>query len=549
MIDFELPLGKRSLKYRLFEMLPATISYGSFVLLIVLSLVSPLLAAIYLMLIIITVLVKVVGAIYSTVGGHNRLVQAQKVDWIGRLLDLEDPSAAYALHKYSRSKVYGAAAHIDNLRLATADPAAFPKPSVLYNLVIVAVYNESYEIIDATFRSLLKTTYDKEKLVVALAYEERGGDDIEATAKRIQKQYGSKFLELVIVKHPRDLPEEIVGKGGNITFAGNYMQKWLDQKGIEYKNVIVTTLDSDNRPHASYFDYLTYEYIVHEDRKHLAYQPIALFINNIWDVPAPMRVVATGNTFWNIITAMRPHTLRNFASHSQPMEALVEMKFWSARTIVEDGHQFWRSYFHFSGNYSVTPLYIPIYQDAVLDDTYVKTLKAQFVQLRRWMYGASDIPYIAVHLFTSKRNVPFFAGFVWFMRALDGYVTAASVSIIVAVGGWVPLLINSQSYRNIVAHQLPDFISRIQQFALIGLVVMVFLALKMLPPRPERYKRRRNIAMVAQWALMPLTGIGYLSAAALYSQGRLFLGNYLVKFDTTNKATLNSRASARLKKS
>ena len=38
---------------------------------------------------------------------------------------------------------------------------------------------------------------------------------------------------------------------------------------------------------------------------------------------------------------------------------------------------------------------MPIYQDAVLSSTYVKTLKAQFIQLRRWAYGASDVPYVA----------------------------------------------------------------------------------------------------------------------------------------------------------
>ena len=541
MIDLELPLGKRTLKYRLFEMLPAALSYGAFVLLIVLSLVSPLLAAIYLMLIIITLLVKATGILYHSIRGHNRLIQAQKINWAERLKDFEDPISSYELHKGVRSRAYGMMAHIENLRLGAADPEAFPKPSDLYNLVIVAAYNESFDVIDPTFKSLVDTTYDHQKMVVVLAYEERGGEAMEKTALRLQKKYASKFLEVLIVKHPRDLPDEVVGKGGNITFAGKYMQGWFADKGIAYKNIMVTTLDSDNKPHAAYFDYVTYEFVVNEDRKHLAYQPIALFMNNIWDVPAPMRVLATGNTFWNIITAMRPHILRNFASHSQPMEALVEMGFWSTRTIVEDGHQFWRSYFYFNGNYSVHPVYIPIYQDAVLDVTYRKTLKAQFIQLRRWMYGASDIPYVAVRLFTKNRNVPFASGFLWFVRALDGYVTAASVSIIVAIGGWVPLLINQHAYSDVVAHQLPDVISVIQRIALIGIVIMIFQAFKLLPPRPARYKRHRNIGMVLQWVLMPLTAIVYLSAAALYSQGRLFFGKYLTKFDVTTKGQVKDK--------
>ncbi len=411
--------------------------------------------------------------------------------------------------------------------------------------MIVAAYNEEFEVIDPTIQSVADTHYDNKKIVMVLAYEERGGPEIEKTALRLQKKYEDTFMEFQIIKHPRDLPDEVVGKGGNITYAGLQMQEWFKKQNIAYKDVLVTTLDSDNRPHVHYFDYMTYEYVVNEDRKHLAYQPIALFFNNIWDVPAPMRVVATGNTFWNIISSMRPHIMRNFASHSQPMEALVEMKWWSTRTVVEDGHHFWRSYFWFNGNYSVHPLYIPIYQDAVLDSTYLKTLKAQFIQLRRWMYGASDIPYIASHVFTKNRRVPFWPAFVWFIRALDGYVTAASVSIIVAFGAWVPLLINSEAYNNVVAHQLPDAVSLIQRIALIGLIVLVFLAFKMLPPRPERYKRHRTVGMVLQWVLMPITAIGYLSMAALNAQARLFMGRYLTKFDVTAKETIASRERAR----
>jgi cellulose synthase/poly-beta-1,6-N-acetylglucosamine synthase-like glycosyltransferase len=540
MIDLEIPLGKRTRSYRFFEMLPAILSYGALILLIVLSLVSPLLAAVYLMLIIVTLLVKAVAIAFDTINGRNALEHAQKIDWKERLSEFEDPAAAYEIRQNSHSKAFGMKYHVDNLRLAAADPDAFPKPSQLYNLVIIAAYNESFEIIDPTVQSVLNTTYDKKHIVIALAYEERGGAGMEKTAERLRKKYASKFVDFVLVKHPRDLPNEVVGKGGNITFAGKHMQKWLDEKGIAYKDVIVTTLDSDNRPHATYFDYVTYEFIVREDRKHLAFQPISLFLNNIWDVPALMRVVATGNSFWNIISSMRPHALRNFASHSQPMEALVEMDFWSTRTIVEDGHQYWRSWFHFSGNYDVVPIYVPIYQDAVLDVTYWKTLKAQFIQLRRWAYGASDVPYVASHIFTKERNVPFFAGISRLVRLIDGHVTLASVSILVAVGGWVPLFINSNAYHNVVAHQLPDVISNIQRIALFGLFITVFLAFKMLPPRPARYKRYRTIGMLLQWFLMPISAIVYSAGSGLYSQGRLFLGKYLTKFDVTNKETYST---------
>ncbi len=544
-IDLEIPLGKRKLSYRLFEMLPAFLSYGALILLIVLSMVSPALATIYLLMVIVTLLVKAFGIALHTIQGNNRLVAAQKVNWHARLESLENPQKSYDNLKKKSSKEFGALAHANNLQQIAINSDEYPKPSEVYNAVIIATYNESYEVLAPTIKSVIDSTYDKKKIILTIAYEERGGQKIEDTVMRLKKEFGDKFYAFHLVEHPKDLPNEVVGKGGNITFAGFFLKDWFKKEGIDYKNVLITTLDSDNRPHKTYFDYVTYEYIVHTDRKYLAYQPISLFLNNIWDAPAPMRVIATGNSFWNIISSMRPHTLRNFASHSQSMDALVEMNFWSTRTIVEDGHQYWRSYFHFNGNYSVTPIYVPIYQDAVLCDKYIATLKAQFIQLRRWAYGASDVPYVATKLFSKKRNVPFFEGFARFVRLLDGHITLASVSILVAVGGWVPLLVNSEAARSIPAHQLPDAISSIQQVALVGLFITVFLSFKMLPPRPERYKRRRTLFMVAQWVLMPFTAIIYSSLSALYSQGRLFSGRYLDKFDVTDKATHESMTLAK----
>lgn len=492
-----------------------------------------------------TVLIKAVGTAIHTVGGRNRLNRAQEIDWHERLNELEQPGDSYNQVTESRSNGFGFNAHKENLRLMAADPTAFPKPSQLYNAVIIAAYNETSEVIDPTVQAVVDSDYSNSQLIVVLAYEQRGGEAMKQTARQLQKKYANTFKAFHIVEHPDNLKGEVVGKGANLVYAAHYLKKWIDDQQIAYKDVIITTLDSDNRPHKRYFDYLTYEYIVHEDRKHLAYQPIALFLNNIWDVPAPMRVVATGNSFWNIISAMRPHTLRNFASHSQPMDALVEMDFWSKRSIVEDGHQYWRSYFYFGGNYSVIPIYVPIYQDAVLSDTYAKTLKAQFIQLRRWAYGASDIPYVATRVLSSKRNVPFWGGIARLIRLIDSHVTWASAALLVAVGGWVPLLINSEASRNIAAHQLPEVIGNIQRVAMIGLLITIFLSFKMLPPRPERYKKRRTLWMVLQWALMPVIAIVYSTASAFNAQTHLLLGKYLDKFDVTEKATHQSVARAK----
>ena len=537
MTDLEIPLGKRTKFYRFFEMLPAILSYLIILLPILLSFISPIYGATFIIIFIIIWFVKTIGMSYRTIQGYNTLQRAQKIDWKGRLHDLENPAEALLGGLYKSS--WRHEVHQHNLEQHEATVNA-RKPSDIYNAVIVATYNESRDVLEPTIQAVLEGDYDPKRIILTIAYEARGPESTAEAVKALQKKYESKFFKFFIVSHPADMPNEVVGKGGNITFAGRQLERELEKLSIDPENVLVTTLDSDNRPHKTYFSYVTYEFLVHPEPRYAAFQPLALFMNNIWDVPAPMRVLATGNSFWNLIVSLRPHMLRNFAAHSQSMAALIDMDFWSVRTIVEDGHQFWRSYFRFDGHYQVVPIYVPIYQDAVLADTYRKTLKAQFVQLRRWAYGASDVPYVAEKVFTRERTVPFGDGIAKFLRLLEGHVSWATVSFILLFGAWGPLFINPESNRSLVAHQLPTIASGLQQFAMIGLFITVFLSFRMLPPRPERYKRRRNFLMLIQWVLMPITSIIYGSAAALYSQTRLLFGKYLDRFDVTDKAVVQS---------
>ena len=545
-MDIEIPICKSKKKYRFFEMLPGLLSYGAIILLIILSIVNPVLASIYLLTIILVAFVKTIAISYRVVSGHRNMERASRVDWSGRLLDLESPKESYSRLRDVPSGALLYKQHLENLRfMSAAEEGHFPKPGNIYNALIMPAYNESIEVIEPALKSVLETTYDKTRLIVVFAYEERGGAEIDKTAHILKEKYGKNFHSFHIVKHPKDLPNEVVGKGGNITYAGKWLQQYLQHEGIAFSDVIVTTMDCDNKPHRHYFDYLTYEYITREDRKHLSFQPICLFTNNIWDVPAPMRVVATGNSFWNIISSMRPYSLRNFASHAQPMSALVEMNFWSTRTIVEDGHQYWRSYFYFNGNYEVVPMFVPIYQDAVLSNGYVKTLRAQFIQLRRWSYGASDVAYVGNNVFNKDRKVRFLPSLARFIRLLDGHVTQACIALIVAFGGWAPLVLNGEAARSVAAHQLPDTVSLIQQVAMVGILVLIFVSFKLLPPRPERYKKRRNILMVMQWALMPVIAIVYSSMASYNAQTHLLFGKYLDKFDVTEKTTVEMNDQGR----
>lgn len=537
-MDIELPVGKRTTFYRFFEILPAVVSYATLIAPIVLSLINPIYGAIFILIYIMSFTVRAIGMSFRTIQGFRAYSHTKQLDWSQRLSELDDPEK-YLAQSHIADNAWGGRQHRNHLENLSQSTDRMTSDTVV-NVAMIAAYNESYEILEPTLRAVAEGTYDAKKLVVVLAYEERGGEAIDETIQRLKKEFSTVFRHLMAVKHPDGLPNEVIGKGGNITYAGRAVAAWCDEHKIDPHNVIVTTLDADNRPHPQFFTYLTYSFIAHPDPKHVSFQPLALFLNNIWDAPAAMRVIATGNSFWNIINSFRPNLLRNFSSHSQSLAALIEMDFWSVRTIVEDGHQFWRSYFHFNGYYRVEPLYLPIYQDAVLADTYKKTLIVQFKQLRRWAYGASDIAYVAERVFTSKRTVPLIDGLEKFFRLFEGHIGWATSGIIILLGAWVPLLVNSTANQSIVAHQLPEIVSNLQRMVSFGLIITIFLTFKLLPPRPARYKRRRNFFMLAQWLLMPITSVCYGAAAALTAQTHLLFGKYLEKFDVTDKATVDA---------
>jgi hypothetical protein len=536
--DLEIPLGKRTPKYRFFEMLPAILSYGLLLVPVVLSLIDPFWAAIFIIGYIIIWFVKAVGIAYRTIQGYNLLQQAQKVNWQQRLNDLSDPEAALKEYREQpRKGEWRHRIHYRNLMAVATNRNVYYNPTEVINAVIVPFVKEGQVVLEPTVESILRNHYNsKRNMIIVFAYEGRAGESANNLAEHLVKKYGPKFLYALAVMHPAGLPNEQIGKGGNINCAGRELQKYLQQQHIDPDRVIVTTLDADNRPDPSYFAYVAYEYIMSGDRRRrLAFQPISLYMNNIWDVPAAMRVLAVGNSFWTIINSQRQHMLRNFSSHSQGMGSLLDTNFWSARTIVEDGHQYWRSYFAYDGDYDVIPVYVPIYQDAVLSDTYWGTIKAQFVQLRRWAYGASDVAYAADKGFRRGSTVPFWGFIARFLRLIDSHVSWATASIIIGFGAWAPLFLSRESSHSIIAHELPLIASQLQQIALVGMFIAVFLTFKMLPPRPQRYKAHRNIAMLLQWLIMPITSICYGSAAAFNSQTRLLLGKYLDKFDVTEK--------------
>ena len=544
--------GKRWF-YRLWEIAPGLTSWSILLAPVVLALTYPLVLAYFIIAFDIFWLLKSFRMSFGLVEGYTIFKKAEKINWNVRIEELKDVDGHLkALQdKLNELKKPGHLAHsitsrkkkhydkckeeVQRLAQIHDHLPTMIQPSEIYHVIITAVYNESIEVLRPSLEAILKSKYDPEKIIFVLAYEERGGDDVRKTVATLEKEYGKKFGGYLSICHPDGLKNEIRGKGANITYAGRIVKTYLEERKINPENAVVTTLDSDHRPDPNYLPYLTYEYCINPNRTHVSFQPMAMFFNNIWDAPAPMRVIATGNSFWLMMESVRHYRLRNFAAHAQSMKTLIDTDFWSVTSIVEDGHQYWRTFYTYDGDHLVEPLYVPIYQDAVLADNYRKTFINQYKQLRRWAYGASDIPFVVTNNITNKK-IGFGKKWLQFSRLVEGHISWATAPLIITFAAWAPLLLNDDFGRQVIAHQLPVMASRILTVALLGQFITILLSLLMLPPRPKNYHRAKTIFMVLQWLLVPITSILFGSAAALDAQTRLMLGRYPKAFDVTEKA-------------
>lgn len=523
MTDIEIPRQEEKTKaYRWLERLPALLSYSLLLLPIVLSQISPRATVFFIVAYILLWFIRSAALNIRVLQGYRTMKQHEVLPWTHMLEDLENRNATC-----KKAPKW----HAKNIARLEKYPAKV-KPSEAIHIIMIATYNETIDVLEPTVQSVLDSNYDMSKVILVMAYEGRDGAKAEPAVMKIMDTYASKFRYAAAYKHP--LTEgEVRGKGGNITYAARKIQKYLEKENIDPEFVQLTTLDADNRPHKNYLAALTYTFCLVPEPRYVSFQPIPIFTNNIWDVPALMRVIATGNSFWNIILSLRPHMIRNFSSHAQSMAALIDTDFWSVRTIVEDGHQFWRTYFRYDGRHDVYPIYVPIYQDAVLSEGYRRTLRAQFIQIRRWAWGASDIPYVWTKAYMTPNTIPKFDKLAKLARLIESHLSWATAPLIIAFAAFIPVLFNPE---DIASNQLPNVVSNIQRVAMIGIVITMFLSFKSLPPKPGRYKKHHSVFMALQWVLLPITTIGYNACAALTSQTRLFLGKYLDKFDVTEKA-------------
>ena len=486
---------REKILYRFFEILPGLFSWTTLAGVFILSWLAPIAVAIFIIIFDLYWLLKVIYLSFHQIASFRQMKKNLKINWLEKL-----------------SKI--------------------PNWQDIYHLVVLPMYREEAEIVRATFQSLVDSDYPKGKMIVVLATEERAGSESQEVAKKIQAEFEKRFFQFLVTRHPQGISGEVVGRGSNLAWAVGQAKELIDKLAIPQENIIVSGFDIDTRPAPQYFACLTYHYLTAKNPLKSSYQPIPVYNNNIWQAPAFSRVIATSGTFWQMMQQARPEQLVSYSSHSMPLKIFEEVSYPS-NLVSDDSRIFWKSYLAFDGDYRVVPLYYPVSMDAVLAKNFFRTVINQYKQQRRWAWGVENIPYL-LYGFLRNKKISLFEKFRHFFIIFEGFWSWATATLLIFLLGWLPLVLGGERFNiTLLSYNLPKLTSTLMTLAMIGMLVSGIISFLLLPPRPKNLgegwvsSKLKNLSMIFQWFLLPITLIFFGAFPALDSQTRLMLGKPL----------------------
>ncbi|MBX9808858.1 glycosyltransferase family 2 protein [Candidatus Gracilibacteria bacterium] len=399
----------------------------------------------------------------------------------------------------------------------------------LKHIVIVPIYTEPYNVIEENIIAIQNTYYPfKKNIIVLLATEERAPHG-QQHAERIIREHGKDGVEIVNIVHPADIEGEGKVKGANITHAIREYEKIAD---LDPKNTFVSTIDTDTKVEKNFFMVVTSTFLQTDERDHAIYQYTPIYSNNWREGHFFARIIGIGTTMWQFFESQNPEFYRNFAVYGQTLACLHKANYWSLTSIVEDGMQYWRSYFGWDSFFRIIHTPAICEMDLVDEKNLYRTMRSQYKQLRRWSWGCSDIEYVLPE-FIKNEKISNSEKIRKTIYLVYNHLFWAGGPFMLFFIGYVPGVFSS------IDHSLATFTVPIAS----SLIFTVLFATVIIPSILSIHIMRRYTTFtpldyvwnMIQWITVPVLTLTLFSIPAIESQIRLFFGKRIDSFDTTEK--------------
>lgn len=411
---------------------------------------------------------------------------------------------------------------------------AYPKEfENFYQAILIPYASEPITVLEPTVKNLLESNFPNEKIILTLATEAACPGGLEI-AKELEKEYGNKFGKFFITTHAL-VEGECKGKAANENHAARELYKELALEGVDPKDVVVTSLDSDMHPDKEFLPMLTYHFFKEGKNRFMRiFQPLPVNLMKAWGSIPPARLVASfGFQFYSALMQM-PNRLINYSVYSSSLKMMHAVNYWSPDVIPEDERYYWQSYFTYGEKLEVIPLFIPVYGDIIVGDSIWDAIREQYKQIRRWAWGATEVKYFLYNAIIHT-EIPWpkkLHKLVWRFRTHFEWVF---IPVLLTFGNYFPTMLSEEYSRSTLAYLIPMFTARVLSVLLVLMVMLLFLDNYFAPKKPKGWKFSQTIWTYISWIMFPVVSFVFSAIPAFEAQFRMFIKKPIIYIETKKK--------------
>jgi hypothetical protein len=477
--------------YRFLEALPGLISWTCIAIPIVFSFFAPDIAAYFVLFYAVYWVYNAIKFVVLAYVAHEKVLYVVKQDWFAKLKQ------------------------------------EFPEHwNEYYYCAIIPFASESINIIRPTIESILNNNYPNNRKIICLSSEKAlpKGKEI---ALELQKEFGDKFAYFFITEHKLK-PGELKGKASNQNHAGRFVYKELTSRGINPERVLLTSNDADMMNHKEYIPYLIYKFLLEGENGHKRiYQPVPTDYSGVWDARFFSRIIVTLGVQWRLALAQRNnYRLTVYSFYSMSLKTLHDIGFWDIDNIPEDERTMFKAIFTYGKDFRVIPLFIPTAGRPVQAQKFVAAVKEQYIQMRRWAWGASEFAHAFIKSVETK-DIPWRVKILPLINQVRTAVEWSLSSVLPMFGGMIPGLVNEKFRLTELSYAVPSVMSLLFSISASMILLIILVDLR-LAPKPQKQGFFFRISTFAQWILVPFVGLFLSSLPALDAQTRLIFNKRIV---------------------
>jgi len=292
---------------------------------------------------------------------------------------------------------------------------------------------------------------------------------------------------------------------------------------LDPRHLLVTVCDADSRLDRQYLAALGKHVLSHPDGQLHLYQPAILFYANHARLPLPLRAVSSVFSLYSLARLDASHRLIPQSTYSLTWWVARRVSFWDVDVVPEDSHMFFKVWLQLGKRVRTRAIHLPVYADAAEGANCWKSAASTYKQIRRWAWGVSDVPYLALRTFRA-RHIP------WHMRVsrvgwyVEEHLVWPSHWFLLTLGGLLPPLINPEYARTALGVWQWAMFSTLLGLCFPSLVLAIVADVLLKWHSGGERNLWGLLSGISSFALLPLTGLALVALPALDAHTRLLFG-------------------------